>query len=61
MALRKASQKEREDEYKTVTYIATEDFAYPNKIENILVALRDIATFQKENEGFQGRTRIFVY
>lgn len=51
--IKESFTKEREDEYKTVTYIATEDFAYPNKIENILVALRDIATFQKENEGFK--------
>ncbi|MGI6423119.1 MAG: hypothetical protein ACOX0X_00665 [Candidatus Dojkabacteria bacterium] len=34
---------------KIVTYIATEDFIYPNKVENILTALKNISIYQDQN------------
>lgn len=44
---------ERVENAHTVTYIATEDFIYPNKVENILIALSKIASHQKKNGGFK--------
>jgi hypothetical protein len=44
---------ERERNEKTVSYVATEDFIYPNKVENILLALRNISSFQEENGGLK--------
>lgn len=44
---------ERETSERTVSYVVTEDNIYPNKVENILIALRNISSFQEGNGGFK--------
>lgn len=51
--LKEIFTEERETNERTVSYVATEDFIYPNKVENILLALRNISSFQEDNGGFK--------
>lgn len=52
-----AFTKEKDEKTNIVTYIATEDSIYPNKIENTLIALKIIAEKQDKNGPFtQGNT-----
>ena len=44
---------EKERDTKIVSYVATEDLIYPNKVENILTSLKKISSFQEENDGFK--------
>ncbi len=49
--------KEKDEKTNIVTYIATEDSIYPNKIENTLIALKNISEYQDKNGPFtQGNT-----
>lgn len=45
--------KEREEKMRTVSYVVTEDFIYPNKVVNTLVALRNISEYQEANGQFK--------
>jgi len=48
-----AFTRENEKTNNIVTYIATEDSIYPNKIENILIALENVSKYQDENGPFK--------
>jgi len=41
--------KEKETKSRTVSYIVTEDFIYPNKVTNTLIALRNMSEYQDIN------------
>lgn len=49
----KISLQKRKRDTKIVSYVATEDLIYPNKVENILTSLKKISSFQEENDGFK--------
>lgn len=44
---------EENENSETVSYTVTEDFIYPNKVENTLIALRNIAEYQEQNGPFE--------
>jgi len=48
-----AFTREKNEKTNIVTYIATEDSIYPNKIENILIALENVSKYQDENGPFK--------